>query len=58
VSVPAAVWSLIGSFSESSSYVHEHRAGGSYVFEVVTGLLAGDTSLAPHGHTVRLRVEA
>ena len=50
------VWRVIGSFAESASYLHHGREDGTEVFDVVTGMLAGETHFAPHGHTVRLRV--
>ena len=50
------VWKVIGSFAESASYLHHRRENGTEAFEVVTGMLAGQTHFAPYGHTVRLRV--
>ena len=50
------VWRVIGSFAESASYLHQRSENGTDVFDVVTGMLAGETVFAPHGHTVRLRV--
>ena len=37
--------------------VVEHRDGAALVFEVATGLAPEQTSFAPHGHLVRLRVD-
>jgi hypothetical protein len=55
----AAVFSLIGSFAESATYVRQRRfksdAGGSTMtlrFEVGTGELAPDSRFASHGHVV------
>jgi hypothetical protein len=50
------VWRVIGSFAESASYLHQWSENGADVFDVVTGMLAGETHFAPHGHTVRVRV--
>jgi hypothetical protein len=50
------VWRVVGSFAESASYLHQRRENGTDVFDVVTGMLAGETVFAPHGHTVRIRV--
>jgi len=55
--VRAAAFSLIGVVAEVSTAVHETRGpDDEAVFEVITGLLPGDTGFASHGHTVRLRV--
>ena len=43
--------------AETSSLIHETRGpDGEARFEVVTGLLPGDTRFATHGHTLLLRV--
>lgn len=59
----AAVFSLIGSFAESATYVRQRRVrnhGDGYPmklqFEVGTGELAPETRFAPHGHVVVLNV--
>jgi hypothetical protein len=59
----AAVFSLIGSFAESATYVrqyrvHSHRdvSDASLWFEVGTGELASDTRFHPHGHAVVINV--
>ncbi len=57
----ATVFSLIGSFAESATYVRQRRVShgdGSPVlrFEVGTGELARETRFAPHGHVVVLNV--
>jgi hypothetical protein len=58
--IRAAVFALVGSFSEVSTYVRQRRLTASadedetLVFEVVTGILDG--AFAPHGHTVRITV--
>jgi len=56
----AAVFALVGSFSEVSTYVRQRRIaagdeGETLLFEVVTGIL-GDGGFSPHGHTVRISV--
>jgi len=49
------VFALVGEIAESSTFVEE-RPGPEFV--VVTGMLAGQTHFASHGHTVRLVVRA
>jgi hypothetical protein len=51
-----AVWALLGTFAETASYVRGPADGAEPVWELATGMLAPDTTFAPHGHTVRLRV--
>ena len=59
----ATVFSLIGSFAESSTYVRQRRvapdADGSpqkLQFEVGTGELGPDARFEPHGHVVVINV--
>jgi hypothetical protein len=57
----AAVFSLIGSFAESATYVRQLRVNGDRStiklrFEVGTGELAPDARFAPHGHVVVIDV--
>jgi len=59
--VRVAVFALVGSFAEPSTYVGQLRSeskeeGDSLVFEIVTGFLEGQSSFTPHGHTVRVCV--
>ena len=56
--VRATVFSLIGSFAESATYIRQRRdeSAGSLWFEVGTGELAPDTRFAPHGHVVVINV--
>jgi hypothetical protein len=58
--VRAVVFSLIGSFAESVTYVRQRRIrSGRDVklqFEVGTGELAPDARFAPHGHVVMINV--
>jgi hypothetical protein len=59
----ATVFSLIGSFAESATYIRQRRipgdANGSQQklqFEVGTGELAPDARFEPHGHVVVINV--
>ena len=59
----AAVFSLIGSFAESATYVCQRRVAGDadgtpqkLQFEVGTGELAPDARFEPHGHVVLINV--
>jgi len=52
----AAVFALIGQFSESATYVRQRKpTNGRLRFEVGTGELA-DARFAPHGHVVVIDV--
>jgi hypothetical protein len=52
-----AVFALLGAIAETSTYVRQRNGeAGELLFEVVTGMLEPDTSFAPHGHTLRVRV--
>jgi hypothetical protein len=58
-----AVFSLIGSFAESATYVRQRRVAGDgdgsaieLQFEVGTGELAPEASFEPHGHVVLINV--
>lgn len=59
--VRAAVFTLVGSFAEVTTFVRQRRIGATanggeeLVFEIVTGIL-DDGRFAPHGHTVRITV--
>jgi hypothetical protein len=54
------VFSLIGSFAESATYVRQRRVvagdGAELQFEVGTGELAPDSRFEPHGHVVVINV--
>jgi hypothetical protein len=59
----AAVFSLIGSFAESATYVRQRRSrtgpGASTSvlrFEIGTGELADGAAFDPHGHVVMVTV--
>jgi hypothetical protein len=60
--VRAAVFSLIGSFAESATYVRQRRirdegdARMELRFDVGTGEVARDASFQPHGHVVEIVV--
>jgi hypothetical protein len=56
-----AVFSLIGSFAESATYVRQRRVAGdgsaiTLQFEVGTGELAPEARFEPHGHVVLINV--
>jgi hypothetical protein len=59
----AAVFSLIGSFAETATYVRQRRiptdgddSAMKLRFEIGTGELAPDTRFDPHGHVVIVNV--
>ena len=59
----ATVFSLIGSFAETATYVRQRRVAGEadgsakkLQFEVGTGELAPDARFEPHGHVVLINV--
>jgi hypothetical protein len=55
--VREAVFSLIGSISELSSYIRQRQSeNGALLFEVVTGMVDGETGFVPHGHTLRIAI--
>jgi hypothetical protein len=57
--IRAAAIALIGVVAETASLIHETRGpDGDARFEVMTGLLPGDTRFATHGHTLLLRIDA
>ncbi len=49
-----AVVALVAAIAEASTHVRELP---DRTFEVVTGMLPGDGSFAPHGHLLRVRAE-
>jgi hypothetical protein len=58
------VFSLIGSFAESATYVRQRRVASEgdglatrLQFEVGTGELAPDARFDPHGHVVVINVD-
>jgi hypothetical protein len=54
--IRAAIFALVGSFAELSTYVRQREDDDSIVFDVVTGFLDGESGFDPHGHTLRLSV--
>jgi hypothetical protein len=56
--IRVAAYGLIGSVAEGITTIAEVRETSGLVFEVVTGMLAGESAFAPHGHTLRLRIVA
>ena len=52
----ADAFTLLGSMTESATYVHQRVEGEMVIYDVVTGMLPDDTQFAPHGHAVRLRI--
>jgi len=55
--IRVAAYGLIGSVAEGISAIAEVRDAAGLVFEVVTGMLADQSAFAPHGHTLRLRID-
>lgn len=54
--VRAAVFALVGSVAESTTYVRQRRDGDELSFEVVTGAVGTDSRFAPHGHALVFKV--
>jgi hypothetical protein len=55
--VRAAVFALVGSFAEASTYVRQlDRDDDLVAFEIGTGFVEGESRFAPHGHALRIRV--
>ena len=46
------VFTIVGSFAEAATSVRQRGTA----FEVVTGMLDGDSQFAPHGHMVRIEL--
>jgi hypothetical protein len=55
--IRVAAYGLIGVVAEGITAVTEVRGPDILVFEVVTGMVAGQTEFAPHGHTLRVRID-
>ncbi len=49
-----AALAVVASVAESRTTIHQRPDG---VFDVITGVLDGDTEFAPHGHRLRIVVE-
>lgn len=54
--IRAVAFRLIGSIAESSTNVVERVDGWTVLYDVVTGMVAGQTRWAPHGHAIQLRI--
>ena len=54
--VGAAAFGLIGAIAESSTNVVERVDGWVVLYDVVTGMVDGQTRWAPHGHAVQVRI--
>jgi hypothetical protein len=50
----AAAFAIVGSFAENATSVRVRD--DNRTFEVVTGVLDGDSRFAPHGHMVRIEL--
>ncbi len=56
--VRRVVYALIGYVAEAATYVRQHSNGdGTLEFDLVTGLIGEGMPFAPHGHTVRFRID-
>ena len=55
--VRVAAYALLGTVAEATTAIIQTDDAGGMVFEVVTGMLAHQTEFAPHGHTLRLRID-
>jgi hypothetical protein len=56
-SIRIAAHGLIAVVAKGIAAVSEVSDPEGPVFEVVTGMLADQTEFAPHGHTLRLRID-
>ena len=52
-----AGYALVGTFSEDSTHIELRPSDGVVVLDVITGMPDGSDHFAPHGHTVRLRLD-
>jgi hypothetical protein len=52
----ADIFVLLGSIAENATYVHQRAEGESVIYDIVTGMLLGDSPFAPHGHAVQFRI--
>ncbi len=52
----ADVFALIGQVAEATTHVRQAVAGGRIEFRAATGMLAGDSPFAGHGHLIALRI--
>jgi len=54
--VRSAAFRLLGGIAESSTNVIERVEEPDVVYDIVTGMVTGQTRWAPHGHAVQLRI--
>ena len=52
----ADMFSLVGVIAEGVTYVHQQVTDDQISYELITGLLDGETHFRGHGHLVRFRV--
>jgi hypothetical protein len=52
----ADVFALVGRIAEATTHVRQCAGEGTIEFQVVTGMLDGDSAFAGHGHLLLLRV--
>lgn len=50
------LFALLGTIAEATTYVRQRIGETSIAFEVTTGMLAGDSPFAGHGHLLRFQV--
>ena len=55
--IQIAAYALIGVVAEGMTVIAEIVDPRGLAFEVLTGMLADQTHFAPHGHTLRLRID-
>ena len=53
----ADMFGLVGTIAEGTTFVQQRVTADRIAFEVITGLLEGETHFRSHGHLVRLLVE-
>ena len=52
------LYSLVGAFSESTTFVRQVIAEGGIEFHVATGQIGRDTAFTSHGHVIQIYVTA
>ena len=52
----AEAFALIGSVAENSTHIRERRTNDGVEYEVVTGIIEGDSGWLGHGHVVLIQV--
>lgn len=53
----ADIFALVGAIAEGTTFVQQRIMPDRLAFEVITGLLEGETHFRSHGHLVRFHVE-